>query len=761
MNKDKVFVHTSYVGNSGYNSHAQNFFRELSKYKDIKIRNFTVGPTWTGLGEKPHGKESMLTEKDHSMLAIQTCMDESGRSDHQINNNVVDSYDVNIVLNETNHYYFYDDYLGPKIAYNVWESTRYPQEFFNRLLEFDELWVPSNWQKECAIEQGYPEEKIQVVPEGVDVDTFKPRTLKITKPEKFTFFLAGRWDYRKSTKEIIETFINTFKDISDVELIVSIDNAWAGDVDGYKTTEDRLEGWGLLDDKIKIVHFPERSEYVNLIKDSSCFLSCARAEGWNLPLIEAMAAGTPSIYSECSGQLEFAEGKGIPVKIKGTIPTNNNSYSSFASGDFPGEFYEPDFKHLGKVMLDVYHNYKQYKETAIEESFEIRKEFSWERVAKIGNNKLDNFLNKRRGVDNNNIYVSFNNGPKVEILGNDSKRYKVDFVDRNTKEVIHTGTISNNMWIKCSREWYTDWDIVINDKLEHSFDLRDKVVIIRLDSKSVGDTLAWIPYVLEFKKKHRCKLYLSTFHNEWFECHGDYRDISFIKPGDDIDSYATFTIGWFKENGQWDGKFKSPYKPNTIPLQKSSSSILGLEHKEIRPKLCFKKKPISKTKPYVAISTRSTAALKEWDPKKWESVISYLNQMGYDVIEVSNEKCHLKGVINLEDTSWESTFNTINDADFFIGLSSGLSWVAWSLGKKVILISNFSAPDHEFTSNTYRIYNHSVCNSCWNNPNFVFDAGDWNWCPINKGLKKERICHKIITPKDVYQVLHQVINDLS
>ena len=44
------------------------------------------------------------------------------------------------------------------------------------------------------------------------------------------------------------------------------------------------------------------------------FVSCARAEGWNLPLIEAMACGTPSIYSDCSGQLEFAEGRGIPVK---------------------------------------------------------------------------------------------------------------------------------------------------------------------------------------------------------------------------------------------------------------------------------------------------------------------------------------------------------------------------------------------------------------------------------------------------------------
>ena len=84
------------------------------------------------------------------------------------------SSDVNIILCETDHHIFYDNYIGPSIAYNVWESTLQPQHFFERLKYFDELWVPSKWQKECTVNQGYPEEKIKVVPEGVDVNTFFP-----------------------------------------------------------------------------------------------------------------------------------------------------------------------------------------------------------------------------------------------------------------------------------------------------------------------------------------------------------------------------------------------------------------------------------------------------------------------------------------------------------------------------------------------------------------------------------------------------------
>ena len=45
---------------------------------------------------------------------------------------------------------------------------------FKKLEEFDQLWVPSKWQKECTVKQGYDESKIRVVPEGVDIQTFKP-----------------------------------------------------------------------------------------------------------------------------------------------------------------------------------------------------------------------------------------------------------------------------------------------------------------------------------------------------------------------------------------------------------------------------------------------------------------------------------------------------------------------------------------------------------------------------------------------------------
>ena len=175
-NFPKIYLHGSYIGTTGYNNHTRDFARHLSKIADIKVRNFTVGKSWNRMeNDEPHEGEPYLNNTDREILNKQTVLAGNNvREDRPIYEKYGKDFkhDLNIILSETNHHYFYDNYIGPKIAYNVWESTLQPQGYFNRLLEYDELWVPSKWQKECSIKQGFNEERVKVVPEGVDVDTF-------------------------------------------------------------------------------------------------------------------------------------------------------------------------------------------------------------------------------------------------------------------------------------------------------------------------------------------------------------------------------------------------------------------------------------------------------------------------------------------------------------------------------------------------------------------------------------------------------------
>ena len=144
--KPKIFAHGSYIGTTGYANHTRAFYRELSKIYDLKVRNFTIGGSWKGHSDEPHNKEDYIDDLDKKLLVEQSLWDpDDNLKHHNFYSNYPNNFEhnINIVLNETNHHFFYQPYTGPKIAYNVWETTRQPDEFFNQLKTFDQIWVPS------------------------------------------------------------------------------------------------------------------------------------------------------------------------------------------------------------------------------------------------------------------------------------------------------------------------------------------------------------------------------------------------------------------------------------------------------------------------------------------------------------------------------------------------------------------------------------------------------------------------------------------
>ena len=71
------------------------------------------------------------------------------------------------------------------------------------------------------------------------------------------------------------------------------------------------------------------------------------------------------------------------------------------------------------------------------------------------------------------------------------------------------------------------------------------------------------------------------------------------------------------------------------------------------------------------------------------------------------------------------------------------------------MIANFTNKEHEFNHNTVRIINEDVCNSCWNNPLFRFNKGDWNWCPEHEDTPRHFECHKSITLDMVVKAIEE------
>ena len=355
-------------------------------------------------------------------------------------------------------------------------------------------------------------------------------------------------------------------------------------------------------------------------------------------------------------------------------------------------------------------------------------------------------ITKQEMKSNITISQNFIENPFLEIKGSSINKFRVRFYD--DKGVLHySSEIGANSWVKLNRQYFTKWITRVweNNKLiyENVLNLKGKRVYIAFDSSSLGDNIAWVAYCLEFKKKHNCHVIVSTFKNFLFK--DVYPELEFVNPGDIVlDVYAMYKIGWFYDSN------KEPALPNTVNLQKCAANILGLDYQEIRPRISYQIGNNLYGR-YVTIATNSTAGCKFWTKEGWQGVINYLVEQGYSVVNVSKERNPFDNCIQIEDDSMENTMNVIHHSEFFIGLSSGLSWLSWAIGKKVVMISNFTQPNHEFSC--IRITKKNVCNGCWNNPKFRFDKGDWNWCPIHKGTDRQFECHTAITAQDVIDAI--------
>lgn len=487
--------------------------------------------------------------------------------------------------------------------------------------------------------------------------------------------------------------------------------------------------------KLTILRDFNDEQLLNLYNDHKVFLHLSNLEAGhpNLTLLEALACGLPII-----GTTEATDLEGMEVV---TLEKSN----------------------VCDAIKKVFSNYEDYSKKATKTA----NRYSWDNIVEqlellyfSGINResmrgaLDRVYKTKRDPNNTSTdkyFYNFHNGVFFEFKSNEEKDISVKFIDKDTNNVIYQNEkLHCNHWAAPNIKYYTNWRININDSINYDLELEDKNVLIHLSSKALGDNIAWIPFAEEFRLNHKCKLSVTTFWNNLFQ--KSYPDINFKVPGQSLAPYAAYyEVGCFDNDTN-----KNKFNWRSVPLQKVASDMLGIKYKEIKSKVdyTYNSKIEDIGKPYVAISEASTLQSKYWNnPIGWKKVIEYLKDSGYEVVLVQKEKnTGLDNVIKKVGLPIDQTIHYIKNAEFFIGLGSGLSWLAWALDKKVILISGFSLPFSEFFT-PYRVINTGVCHGCYNDISYSFDRGNWNWCPKNQDF----ICTKSISHESVIEKIDQII----
>ncbi len=365
------------------------------------------------------------------------------------------------------------------------------------------------------------------------------------------------------------------------------------------------------------------------------------------------------------------------------------------------------------------------------------------------------------------ISFDFNDGCRVMVPEN-GKPWRIRLSDLDTGNILFETTINSGR-INSTKRYFLRMRIEVWSGVEsvfvHDYDATGQDVAIQLPIGTIGDTLGWLPYAIKFQRQHGCRLTCVLAKKLIPLFDKVYPDVRFAAPEDATPEkyYATYNIGLFFDDEE---RVFQPCDFRLVGLHRTAGYILGVDPEEVPPEIVVEDDTPPIAEPYVCIAVQSSTQCKYWNnPGGWREIARFLREAGYRVVCIDKDPAHGTGIVwnhiphGVEDQTGDRPLTErarwLKHAKFFVGLSSGLSWLAWAVGTPVVMISGFTHPTNEF-STPYRVINYHACNSCWNDPRVRFNHTDFLWCPRHKDTERQFECTRLITADQVKQVIRRV-----
>ena len=377
----------------------------------------------------------------------------------------------------------------------------------------------------------------------------------------------------------------------------------------------------------------------------------------------------------------------------------------------------------------------------------------------------------------NGIRFDFNQGARVIVPNRETGSWRVRLTDLDTGNILFENE-NKGAFVASAKRYYVRfgvdvWEVDAAGKasqvLSHPCDLRDRDVVVQFPIGTLGDTMGWFPYAARFAAVHGARVTCAMAGAIIPLLRDAYPHIRFVTHEEMVAqklaeaAYATYSLGLFFDDK--DCIFQ-PTDFRHVGLHRTAGYILGVDPREelARLKLPDESRPIDE--PYVCIAVQSSTQCKYWNnPRGWYDVVRFLKEHGFRVVCIDRQPVHGGGLTwnhiphGAQDETGDRPLTErarwLRHAAFFVGLSSGLAWLAWATGTPVVMISGFTHPTNEFET-PYRVVNWHACNSCWNDPKIRFDHHDFLWCPRHANTPRQFECTRLITTEQVIATIRRV-----
>jgi autotransporter strand-loop-strand O-heptosyltransferase len=375
------------------------------------------------------------------------------------------------------------------------------------------------------------------------------------------------------------------------------------------------------------------------------------------------------------------------------------------------------------------------------------------------------------------IRFDFNLGARVLLPNRTEGKWRVQLRDLDTGNILFLSE-NQGAFVTSSKRYFVRFSLEVSEVddagtttplLNHEYDAAGREVLIQFPIGTLGDTMAWFPYAARFAQVRGAKVTCAMSGLIIPVLKDAYPELRFVTHEELAEqklmdqTYASYCLGLFFDDAE---NIWQPTDFRHVGLHRTAGYILGVDPAEEAPRLSLPDETRPIAEPYVCIAAQSSTQCKLWNnPHGWREVIAFLKASGYRVICIDQKPVHGTGIVwnhiphGVEDETGDRPLTErarwLRHAEFFVGLSSGLAWLAWAAGTPVVMISGFTHPTNEFET-PYRVINWHACNSCWNDVRHRFDHKDYLWCPRHAGTDRQFECTRLITAAHVIATLKRV-----
>lgn len=215
------------------------------------------------------------------------------------------------------------------VVRTMFETERIKPEWVANCDRFDEVWVPSEQNREAFVGSGLSPTKVRIVRGGIDTDRFRPGAapLPLDRRKGFAFLSVFDWHGRKGWDLLLTAYCQEFRPDEDVTLYLKV-NQLAQQTsllsELHYVLRQSVGRRGATPDVVLLTQSLPDEQMVRLYASADAFVLPSRGEGYGRPYLEAMACGLPVIGTAWGGQSDFlTEQTGYPVPILGLEPVSD------------------------------------------------------------------------------------------------------------------------------------------------------------------------------------------------------------------------------------------------------------------------------------------------------------------------------------------------------------------------------------------------------------------------------------------------------